>query len=522
LVRGFPDKGVIAWKGIRYAAAAEGRLRWQEPRLPASWSGTKWAKRPLGMALQRVPLTELMVGGEDCLGLNIWRPVDLSVNLPVYVWVHGGANTAGYSFPDADYNGANLARSGRMIVISIDYRLGSLGWLYDKDLTAIGSGGNLGLLDILAALSWIKNNIAAFGGDKLNITLAGESAGAADILALLCAPKAKGLFQRAIVESPLDLCSDARTAEEATKLLLSRVLVKAKRAKSIEEAQALLAGMTGDEKREFFRSRPPEDFLEGLSGGNMGMYDWPSLILDGEFLPKEGLAVFKKGKHQVKVPIIIGSNKDEVGIFLYIEGKIPPESGLYAEALAYGSAVWRARWVEDIAHDLRASRGQPPVYVYRFDWGSPDEAGESILPEYFGARVGAFHALEIPFFLGNDTVAGTLLTSLIFNPWNSSSRESLSRSIRSYTTAFARGMALEASPRDPALPAWPAYTGRAGETDLGLAFGSVGYEASVVPLKGLPSAQEEVSALEKRLGEETINEIRAKLPAFMRNAWKTK
>ncbi len=533
LLQGSREGATIAWKGVRYAAAPVGELRWREPQAAPSWPGVRSARAPGKPAPQLIPVTNSPTGDEDCLTLNIWRPDDLADDMPVYIWVHGGANTAGDASPNGDYSGRNLAERSHMVVISINYRLGPFGWLLDSDLVPESTGGNLGLLDIVAALRWIKSNARAFGGNPANLTLTGESAGAANILALLCMDEATGLFQRAILQSPLDLTSTANAAREESRKLLCRVMIGANLAETPDEASILLDSMSPKEKSDFFRSRKTEEFLEDFSGGALAMYDWPSLILDGTVLPREGLTVFRNGGHKVKVPLIIGSNKDEVGVFLFLEGKISANSPLYQKALAYGSEAWRAKWIESIASDLASDPEQGPVFMYRFDWGSSQPDGNSVLPVTLGTNVGAFHALEIPFFLGNDTIAGYVISRLIFNLWNSESRKSLTAAIMSYTRGFALGIDLEnfAPVADLErsrelrlkndLPPWPRF--RPLNTDnrsaLGLIFSADTETASVTLLSSSPSAGEELAALEARIPANEIRYIKSKLPLFMKNAW---
>ncbi len=520
-LRGFRDDGTISWKGVRYAAAPLGSLRWQAPQAPAAWDGITDAHTPGKPAFQLAPVTDIPTGAEDCLTLNIWRPDDLATKLPIYIWVHGGANTAGDAAPNGDYSGQNLAKRSGMVVVSINYRLGPFGWLLDSSLVAKNTGGNFGLLDIMAALRWIKSNAKAFGGNPDNITLTGESAGAANILALLCMDEAVGLFQRAILQSPLNMTSSANLARAKSRDLLCSVLVKAKRARNPLEASEVLDSMSADEKSIFFRSVEADDFLGGFSGGIMGMYDWPSLILDGSLLPLKGLAVFSTGDHKVKVPLIIGSNRDEVGIFLFLEGKIRANNPIYHKALAYGSAAWRAEWIEAIASDLASDPEQAPVFMYRFDWGSSQSAGSNVLPAPLEANIGAFHALEIPFFLGNDTIAGYLLSKLVFNLWNTESRKTLTLAIMSYTRNFALGLDMEKPWPETTLPPWPRFIplGVKNRGATGLIFTADSEAALITNLASSQSASEELAELEASISASEIHYIKSKLPLFMKNAW---
>ncbi|MDP9171671.1 MAG: carboxylesterase family protein, partial [Acidobacteriota bacterium] len=214
LVAGAPgkDKSITVFKGLPFAAAPIGNRRWRAPEAPLKWAGVRVADKFGANCIQTIveekkPWThEFMAHGEtseDCLFLNIWTPaVSGSARHPVFVYLHGGANTEG-SGSVASYNGEGLARKG-VVMVTINYRLGVLGFFTHPELTKESANhvsGNYALLDQIAALEWVRKNIAAFGGDASRVTVAGQSAGASDIALLVNSPLGKGLFQRAIMES---------------------------------------------------------------------------------------------------------------------------------------------------------------------------------------------------------------------------------------------------------------------------------------------------------------------------------
>ncbi|MGH2510517.1 MAG: carboxylesterase/lipase family protein, partial [Ktedonobacteraceae bacterium] len=215
-VRGTHLGPISVWKGIPYAQPPIGKLRFHIPQAPEAWSGVRDATAFSAMAPQDVvnlsglaeALGATATGGEqapvseDCLYLNIWSPQADEKKRPVMVWIHGGAFVVGSS-SQPDYNGASFAQQGDVVVVTLNYRLGVLGFLQLGDLAGeeYASAGNLGLLDQIAALKWVRDNIAAFGGDPHNVTIFGESAGAMSIGTLLAMPATKGLFQKAILES---------------------------------------------------------------------------------------------------------------------------------------------------------------------------------------------------------------------------------------------------------------------------------------------------------------------------------
>ncbi|WP_262422743.1 carboxylesterase family protein [Brevundimonas denitrificans] len=207
-VRGEALDGVAAFRGIPYAEAPTGRMRWRAPVTAAGWDGVRDASR-FGPACHQPPSrpgsiyapAETPAMSEDCLSLNVWTPENAE-NAPVFVWIHGGSLTGG-SGSEVMYDGARMAAEG-VVVVTINYRLGVLGYLAHPDLSAEstdGVSGNYGLLDQIEALRWINRNIAAFGGDPGNVTIAGESAGALSVMYLMAAPQAHGLFHKAVAQS---------------------------------------------------------------------------------------------------------------------------------------------------------------------------------------------------------------------------------------------------------------------------------------------------------------------------------
>ncbi|MGA7869291.1 MAG: carboxylesterase family protein, partial [Candidatus Binatus sp.] len=201
--------GLFVFKGIPFAAPPTGARRWLPPEKPASWSGVRDARRFGAVAHQNSvmlsALSAMVIEGEqseDCLSLNVWTPALGGKRRPVMVWIHGGAFTIG-SGSQALYDGSVLARRGDVVVVTVNYRLGPLGFLRLADVTGgkIPATGNEGMLDQVAALEWVRDNIAEFGGDPGNVTIFGESAGGMSVGTLLAMPAARGLFHKAIPQS---------------------------------------------------------------------------------------------------------------------------------------------------------------------------------------------------------------------------------------------------------------------------------------------------------------------------------
>ena len=240
-VLGAQEDGLQVFRSIPYAAPPVGSLRFLPPRPPESWSEPRLALQPGPAAPQYIyydPTENSQdVVAEDCLTLNIWTPAADHPPRPVMVWIHGGANIEG-SARNTWYDGTGLATRGNVVVVTIQYRLGVLGFLELTDVggTRFAGSGNAGLLDQIAALEWVRDNIAAFGGDPGNVTVFGESAGGGDIYYLLGAPKAQGLFHKAIIES--GTCSP-RLASRASATKSTRAFMKQIGARTVRHLQAM-------------------------------------------------------------------------------------------------------------------------------------------------------------------------------------------------------------------------------------------------------------------------------------------
>jgi para-nitrobenzyl esterase len=304
VVVGEAEAGVEAFKGIPYAQPPVGPLRWRPPQPARPWSGERPAADFGHSCIQTSSSPNVSadsaaaVASEDCLTLNVWAPAHPAGKAPVMVWIHGGGNTNGSS-ADSYYDGSAFARDG-VVLVSINYRLGVFGFFAHPALTAEAAGeatGDFGLMDQVAALNWVKRNVAAFGGDPGNVTVFGESAGGEDVLLLLTAPSARGLFQKAISESAGHWTGlpDLAKAEAAGKETASR------------------AGIAGDATAAQLRALPAKALMdagERLEGGPM---------VDGRFLPVQPIQAYASGA-AIHVPLMIGTNGNEGSLL----GPSPP------------------------------------------------------------------------------------------------------------------------------------------------------------------------------------------------------
>lgn len=480
-VVGFIDhRGAHAWLGIPYAAAPTGPRRWRAPQPPEPWDGIREAlHRPSPCAQKRSPLDQgagpetNVVGAEDCLYLNVWAPADAE-GAPVMLWIHGGGNSIGNG---NDFPGGHLAVRGDVVVVSINYRLGPFGWFAHPAL-ATGDprddSGNYGTLDVIRALEWTRDNIAAFGGDPGNVTLFGESAGAFDTLAMMASPLAEGLFHRAISQSggfqatPMSRAS--RPIEEgghsySAPEIVNKLLMADGTVSDREGALAIQNDMSREELRAYLYGRTPEDVLGLWDDSGFGMIDVPSNLADGHVLPDLTTAeIFSDAGNHNLVPVILGTNRDEpalfmaqnpefVDYFLWIFPRLKDE-GAYRLRVRYGALAWKARGVDELADQMMAA-GNGAVFAYRFDW---DEEG-SVLGYDLSTALGAAHFLEVPFVFGEfDSVPMANLFAA------SPGKEDLSDAMMSYWAQFAHA-GDPGTGRDGAQPRWLSW-GSQGKTSL--------------------------------------------------------
>jgi para-nitrobenzyl esterase len=435
-----------AFLGLPYAAPPVGDLRWKAPQPPAAWKGVRNASS-FGARCEQWHIWDdylfLDPGpSEDCLYLNVYAPAAAkpASKLPVMVWIHGGGFVAGAG-SEPRYTNPRLV-SRNVVVITLNYRLGVFGFLASEDLRKEGNGhaGNYGLMDMAAALRWVQANVAAFGGDPGNVTIFGESAGSFSVSALLAAPEARGLFQKAIGESGAFFGNVLSTSPVADRAKRDQAWTDALGAKSLAEMRAMPADKVLDAAR-----KQPVGF---------------SPDVDGEFLTEPVSATYAAGR-QAKVPVIIGWNRDERTGTLskdmtaekwkafaaqHYGDKAPQflaafpansdaeavrSADAYTTAGFIGLGAWQ--WVE-----AQSATSGAPVYRYRFDLGSP--ASEVHLVAGY-----AFHSEELEYVFGTlDTRRGAT--------WRPEDRR-LSEQMIGYWTNFARS----GDPNGDGLAHWPRY-----------------------------------------------------------------
>ncbi|HLJ34073.1 MAG TPA: carboxylesterase/lipase family protein [Ktedonobacteraceae bacterium] len=457
-VQGATRNDIHVFRGIPYGAPTGGSNRFRPPMPPVPWArvrdtvqyGASSPQPAGGMAglYTIIGSTEREPESEDCLYLNVWTPaVNDGGKRPVMFWCHGGGFTMG-SGSSGFYRGTNLARRGDVVIVTVNHRLGPLGYLHLGDIMGEGYAlsGNAGMLDLVAALEWVRDNIAAFGGDPGNVTIFGESGGGAKVSTLLAMPAAQGLFHRAIVQSGpgLRVMSREKATEHAEKLL-----------KALEIAPG---------NQEQLNAVPVEQIFAANARVNRNALRGWSPVLDGQVLPRHPFDPVAPAI-SASVPLIIGTNKDEATLFLLADSELATldEAGLRGriQTMAGDSAdrliaAYRHVYPQFSPADLFAvmlsdhmmrmnsitlaerkdAQKAAPVYMYLFTYETPALDG----------RLKSCHALEIPFVFDNldrtDRFTGS-----------SPERFPLAEKMSEAWITFAR----TGVPSARELPSWPAY-----------------------------------------------------------------
>ena len=472
------------WLGIPYAEPPIGSLRWKAPRelrtqkkIENAFEFSDSCPQVPSVSLDRGTKGEF-TGSEDCLYLNVFSPKNLAMNkkLPVMFWIHGGGNTSGEA---ASYDFSKLASVHELVIVSVNYRLGFLGWFYHPAFAATSNNledksGNFGTLDQITALKWVQENIEDFGGDKNNVTIFGESAGGHNVFALLSSPLAKGLFHKAISQSGATNTFNLKEASKffdnkesslltSSKEVVSKLLVSSESSKDLFEANIaqdsmnefkLLEQMQGIDLNEIFKV-----YKEINKSKQVGKKMIPRVLSDGHVLPKRGMQFSRKSYYN-DVPVIFGTNRDETKLFAAMKSDystslfnrliIVRNQEMYDLTAEYASNNWKISAVDNPARDMITS-GKKDVFAYRFDW---DEQGKLLWMD-FSKIFGAAHAMEIPFVTGTMKLLG--IERFMFNDENLPDAIRLSIAMQSYWAEFAY-TGKPGKGRDNNLPKWNSWS----------------------------------------------------------------
>ena len=461
-IRGKTMGDVSVYRGIPYALPPTGAGRWAPPKAVPDWEGEREAlafgpacPQPDAALPGNIYATELGATDEDCLSLNVWAPAHAE-KAPVFVWIHGGSLTGGAGSLDM-YDGARLAREQGLVVVTINYRLGVLGYLAHPGLSAEseqGISGNYGLMDQILALEWVKRNISAFGGDADNVTVAGESAGALSVVMLMTSPKSKGLFDKAIAESAY-MVTMAALKDQRNGL------------PSGEATGEALAQKMGADDVEALRAMSA-DKLVALSR-KAGYFPFP--VIDGVYETGQMVEIFDKGE-QAPVPVLAGFNEGEIRSLRFLLPPKPKNAEAYEAAIRNGYGDISDRFLELYPSDNLDASMLATTRDAMYGWTAERLAASQTVhghPSFFylfdhsypaADRLGlrAFHASEIPY------VFGTMKEAVA--PWpeipDTGTERALSANMMSYWASFAR----TGQPVADGAADWPAY----GNTATGMVF----------------------------------------------------
>ncbi len=475
-VRGIGIDDVMVFKGVPYGASTDGEHRFMAPVAPKAWAGVRdtiaygngchqtlveWAASHGGrnvIAELISPDPTLEMQGEDCLVLNVWTPsVDQHSKRPVMVWFHGGYFTAG-SGSSRFYDGTRLCRQGDVVVVTVNHRLNVFGFLDVSELGGadFAQSGNVGMVDLVAALEWVRVNIASFGGDPENVTIFGESGGGAKVCTMLAMPAAKGLFHKAIIQSGpylrANLAKDSRAITRALVAELGLVRLDIGALQKIDPKTLLKASVAAEAKAGVRRP------LDGGMGSFASMIDGVTLLRD----PFEPDAP----SESADVPLMIGTTKDELTLFLatmpgfgsmneaeaaaileaFTGAPAPDALAFYGALQPQETPTYRltnlltdrlARRPSTTVAERKAVQGCGLVYNYVLAWETP----------VLGGIMRSTHALDVPLVFDNAAFAKGLVGT-------GPDVQMMANAMSGAWLAFAR----DGAPNGSLIPHWPAYS----------------------------------------------------------------
>ncbi len=425
-IEGKKTNKAYIWLGVPYGQTE----RWKAPTAPDSWSRTRSCKRPRKGK------------GDDCLFVNIYKPVSKEEKMPVMVFLHGGGNVGG----TANRSFSSFVKETGVIVVSVEFRQGAFGWLQSRGLQTgdrMTDSGNFAMLDIKLALEWVRNNIEAFGGDKQNVTLSGFSAGARDALNCVISPAMKGLFHKVISFSGGMTTCSVREGRRWSNQKLAKILVRRGRFSNQKRALKYVKRIGKKKLNKLLYSLSDKEVKKMAGATSLRLTNFPQNFRDGKVIPKAGFDVLEYGDYN-RVPMILGSNNSEFANVSYktlhrILVKNPKTFKnraqfyrLLKKSKEYGSKLQTSFYLERLANKLSIDPYHEDFYTYRFKWGED----RRVVGSNYARYVGAIHGMDVDFLLGRYKKGEAGTSDSIYTRANLPGRQALTSVMRQYVSNF--------------------------------------------------------------------------------------
>ena len=425
-IEGKKTSKAYIWLGVPYGKTE----RWKAPTAPDSWSRTRSCKRPRKGK------------GDDCLFVNIYKPVSKKEKMPVMVFLHGGGNVGG----TANRSFSSFVKETGVIVVSVEFRQGAFGWLQSRGLQTgdrMTDSGNFAMLDIKLALEWVQNNIEAFGGDKQNVTLSGFSAGARDALNCVISPAMKGLFHKVISFSGGMTTCSVREGRRWSNQKLAKILVRRGRFSNQKRALKYVKRIGKKKLNKLLYSLSDKEVKKIAGATSLRLTNFPQNFRDGKVIPKAGFDVLEYGGYN-RVPMILGSNNSEFANVSYktlhrILVKNPKTFKnraqfyrLLKKSKEYGSKLQTSFYLERLANKLSIDPYHEDFYTYRFKWGED----RRVVGANYARYVGAIHGMDVDFLLGRYKKGEAGTSDSIYTRANLPGRQALTSVMRQYVSNF--------------------------------------------------------------------------------------
>ena len=425
-IEGKKNRRAYMWLAVPYGKTE----RWQAPVNPDPWTGVRSCKK------------SKKGKGDDCLFVNVYKPLKETENMPVMVFLHGGGNVGG----TANRNFSAFVEETGVIVVSVEFRQGAFGWFNSRGLRSgdkLADSGNFAMLDIKLALEWVRDNIGAFGGDSKNVTLSGFSAGARDSLNCMISPIMDGLFHKLISFSGGMTTCSVKEGRDWSNEKLAKVLVKRGRFSNKKKALKYVKRLSRKKLKKLLYSLTDKEIRKMTGATSLRLTNLPQGFRDGTVIPKEGFDVLEYGEYN-RVPMIIGSNNSEFAnvsyktmhrILLKNPNMFKNKKQFYRllkKSKEYGSQLQSSFYLEKLAAKIAQDPYHSDLYAYRFQWG---EDG-SVSGKSYAKYVGAIHGMDVDFLLGRYKKGESETSDRIYTKANLAGREALTSVMRQYMKNF--------------------------------------------------------------------------------------